>query len=266
MVSVHARFGRSVRLVAVVIAAGLVLGGCASRRAASNGEPSTTGSIPRSGAEGAGAVEQWQKRYQANDADREAVIGYAQALRANGQVEQAVAVLERGVLKFPKDAAVASAYGKVLAVAGRFDEALKVVRSANDPVRPDWRLFSAEGAIQDQLANPTEARRLYGEALKLAPEDPTILNNLGLSYVLTNELPAAEKVLRRAAQNPQADVRVRQNLSLALGLQGKFSEAETVATAALPPDQAAANMAYLRTMMSQPNTWQKIKATDKPKA
>jgi len=44
---------------------------------------------------------------------------------------------------------------------------------------------------------------------------------------------------------------VRQNLALVVGLQGRFAEAEEIARADLPPDQAAANVAYLRQMLAR---------------
>jgi Flp pilus assembly protein TadD len=43
---------------------------------------------------------------------------------------------------------------------------------------------------------------------------------------------------------------VRQNLALVVGLQGRFAEAETIARAELPPEEAAANVAYLRQMLA----------------
>jgi Flp pilus assembly protein TadD len=138
-----------------------------------------------------------------------------------------------------------------------------VVRAANSPRTPDWRLTSAEGAIQDQLGNSAEARRLYQEALKLAPDEPTVLNNLGLSYVFTNELAKAETTLRRAVASPRADSRVRQNLALVVGLQGRFDEADRLAAAELPPEEAKANVAYLRGLLSQPDTWKQLKQADK---
>jgi Flp pilus assembly protein TadD len=69
--------------------------------------------------------------------------------------------------------------------------------------------------------------------------------------LLSNELPDAEYNLRRAATLPGADSRVRQNLALVLGIQGKYDEAIQVARAELDPRQAEANIAYLRSMMQQ---------------
>ncbi|WP_204322246.1 tetratricopeptide repeat protein, partial [Streptococcus pneumoniae] len=71
-----------------------------------------------------------------------------------------------------------------------------------------------------------DAQKMYQDALKIAPGHPSILSNLGLSLALSRKLPQAEQVLRQAAAHPQADRRVRQNLALVIGLQGRFAEAE----------------------------------------
>ena len=60
----------------------------------------------------------------------------------------------------------------------------------------------------------------------------------------------AEETLRQAQASGRADARVRQNLALAVGLQGRFAEAETIVKADLPPDEAAANVAYLKQMLT----------------
>ena len=44
---------------------------------------------------------------------------------------------------------------------------------------------------------------------------------------------------------------MRQNLGLVVGLQGRFAEAETIVKADLPPEEAAANVAYLKEMLSR---------------
>jgi Flp pilus assembly protein TadD len=78
-----------------------------------------------------------------------------------------------------------------------------------------------------------------------------VLSNLGLSYALSKDLKRAEATLRRASDSGRGDKRVRQNLALVVGLQGRFPEAEGIARADLPPDEAAANVAYLRQMLAQ---------------
>ena len=58
-----------------------------------------------------------------------------------------------------------------------------------------------------------------------------MLSNLGLSYALSKNLPRAEETLRRASAKAAGDKRVRQNLALVIGLQGRFPEAESIAKA-----------------------------------
>ena len=65
-----------------------------------------------------------------------------------------------------------------------------------------------------------------------------------------SDLPKAEEVLRKAYGETRADARVRQNLALVVGLQGRFAEAETIVKADLPADEAVANVAYLKQMLS----------------
>ena len=103
--------------------------------------------------------------------------------------------------------------------------------------------MSTEGGILDSLGNHTEARARYQQALVLAPGEPQVLNNLGLSYLLTNELAEAEQVLRQAVADPRATKKMRQNLALVLRLEGKSDEADMIGglvpapTAPAPTDQ-----------------------------
>jgi Flp pilus assembly protein TadD len=166
----------------------------------------------------------------------------------------------------PTDRNVLAAYGKAQAAAGQLNEALATIDRAQLQDRPDWRLVSAEGAILDQLGRSTEARQKYHDALDLQPNEPSILSNLGMSYVLTNDLKTAETYMRSAAAQPAADSRVRQNLALVVGLQGRFPEAEQIARRELTQQQADANVAYLRSMLAQQGAWQKLAAGDKDPA
>ena len=52
--------------------------------------------------------------------------------------------------------------------------------------------------------------------------------------------------MRRAAAQPGASLKVRLNLAMALGLNGKMDEAEQMMRRDLPPDAADRNLAWLR--------------------
>jgi Flp pilus assembly protein TadD len=126
-----------------------------------------------------------------------------------------------------------------------------VLGRAHSPDDPDWRLLSAQGATLDQLGRYEEARQYYASALKIVPDHPSVLSNLGLSYVLSKELARAEDTLRRANSLAPGDPRVRANLALAIGLQGRSVEAEKIVRADLPPAEAAANVTQLKQLLSR---------------
>ena len=258
----HIKSSTATIVVSLLLA--ISVAGCAGKRASSSHSRVSAATTENySQAQIQQHVQKWAAQYEKRPNDKQTALNYAAALRLNKQSSQAVAVLRRAVIVHKTDREVASAYGKSLAANGQFKQALTVVRNANPPQSPDWRLTSAEGAILDQIGENAAARQKYNEALKMAPDEPTILSNLALSYVLSNDLPRAEGILRKAAESPKANSKVRQNLALVLGLQGKFEEAESVANNELTRDQAAANIAYLRSMLKQPNTWNAIKSQDK---
>ncbi len=126
-----------------------------------------------------------------------------------------------------------------------------ILSQAHTPDDPDWRILSAQGTALDQLGRHDEARQYYASALKIAPEEPSVLSNLGLSYVLSKDLHKAEEILRRAYSRTDTDPRVRLNLGLVVGLQGRFTEAESIVKADRPAEEAAANVAYLRRLLSR---------------
>lgn len=196
-------------------------------------------------------VEVFEARYRANPKDAEAALQYGKALRATGQKSQAVAVLEQATIAHSSNKALLAGYGRALADNGNFQQAFDVLGRAHTPDNPDWRILSAQGAVLDQLGRFEEARQYYSSALKITPDQPSVLSNLGLSYVLSKDLPKAEETLRRAHSRAGNDARVRANLAVVVGLRGNMAEAEKIARADLPPEEAAANVAQLKLVLSR---------------
>ena len=207
-------------------------------------------------------TQAWEKRYDSRPNDKETVLAYARGLRAMGQYDQAVAVLQNLALKNPEDLEILGGYGKALADAGRLPEASEVLKQSHRPEKPNWSILSAQGSVADQMGDHGAAQAFYRESLKINPGEPAVLSNLGLSLALTKKLDQAEETLRLASAHPKADARVRQNLALVLALQGKFTEAETVSARDVSPEQATANVTTIRQMISQSNTWREIQQAD----
>ena len=233
--------------LALALASGL--GGCQTMSDITGSITPSSRSEQPADADPRSAEQAYGDRYRANPKDADAALAYGQTLRANGQRAQAAAVLEQASINNSGNKVLLAAYGRALADNGNFQQAFDVLTRAHSPANPDWRILSVQGTCLDQMGRHDEARRYYESALKIVPNEPSVLSNLGLSYMLSKDLPKAEQVLRQAHANPKADSRVRQNLGLVVGLQGRFAEAETIVKADLPPDEAAANVAYLREML-----------------
>jgi Flp pilus assembly protein TadD len=247
-------FARYLATTALATALAAGLGGCQSMSDVAGSLSPKTTSTPASAADPRRALEVYGERYRANPKDVDAAIGYGQALRGTGQFAQACAVLEQATIAHAGNKLLLAAYGRALADNGNSQAAFDTLSRAHNPDNPDWRILSVQGTTLDKLGRHDEARRYYLSALRIVPDEPSVLSNLGLSYMLTRELPKAEETLRRAYASSQADARVRQNLALVVGLQGRFAEAETIAKADLPADEAAANVAYLRDVLRRKDT------------
>jgi Flp pilus assembly protein TadD len=242
------------------LALGLLLAGCNTMQPKEVVRPLGAAAAARADVDGRRSEQAWGERHRISPDDPEAAVSYARALRGNGQRREAVAVLERALALHPNHRGVLSAYGRALADAGNYRQALDVLGRAHTLGQPDWRILSVQGAALDQMGRHEEAQRYYGTALRIAPDEPSVLSNLGLSYALSKDLIRAETTLRRAADQPRVDPRVRRNLALVVGLQGRISEAEGIARADLPSDEGTASAAYLRQMLAQQNGWKQSDA------
>src|SRR5262245_49926440 len=103
---------RAAKVMLASTALALLLAGCASRGQVL--DSIATAAIPGRAAPPAGSdpealTQYWGNRYDRADRDREVVLNYASALRQSGNIDQAVAVLQKAVINFPDDREVLAA-------------------------------------------------------------------------------------------------------------------------------------------------------------
>jgi Flp pilus assembly protein TadD len=204
--------------------------------------------------------ESWQK----DPKNLRLGLAYSAQLKALGQRDRQLQVLGVLAQHHPNNATFLASYGRELAQADQSDQAQAVLTKAIAAGANDWKVYSALGSALDQQRKFAEARDNYQRALKIAPGNVAVMNNLGMSYALEGNLQQAEKVLREASNLPSGknEVQLRQNLALVVGLQGRFDEARQIASADLPPEEVESNITYLEKMLAQPNTWKQL--TEKP--
>lgn len=206
------------------------------------------------------AVAELGKTWEADPGDVSKGLAYANALESINQPDKQLQVYEKLVQRNPGNGKLTGLYGRRLVAAGRSADAIAVLERAAAEGNADWRIHSALGSAYDQQGLYQKARPHYEKALAADPKNLSVMNNLGMSYALEGNLKQAEATLRQADALPRSksEPRIRQNLALVVGLQGRFEEASGLARKDLPPEQVEANMAYLQKMLSQPNTWQQI--------
>lgn len=246
------------RAIVILLASAVILSGC-GKTASQLGLGSnlrTASTTPVSYEALADLGDKWR----ANPTDVNKGLAYADGLESLGQKDEALGVYQKLSEANPANVTLAGLYGRKLVATGKPEAAIPILEGAERNGETDWRVMSALGTAYDQTGLYQKAREQYARALAADPKNLVVMNNLAMSYALEGNLKQAEKELRAADALPgsASEPRIRQNLALVVGLQGRFDEASTLAQDGLPPAQVQENMAYLKKMLSQPNTWQQI--------
>lgn len=222
---------KSVIRAATVASIALILGACAKVDGPQLGLGSSDDGtkLADAGSSDMGkALIYWGRKYAKSPQDKTAALNYAKNLKASGDSKQALRVLQQASSIHGNDREIASEYGRLALEAGQVDLANKLLALADDRTRPDWRIVSGRGAALAQLGKYEEAVSMFERAHKLAPSNPTVLNNLAMAHAGNKNLKQAEMLLQQASANPMAREKVAQNLALVLNLQGRKAEAEAV--------------------------------------
>ena len=173
-------------------------------------------------------------------------LNLARNLRYSGQLQSAIDVTSGFLERHGPSGPLQTELGKDYLAADRLGLAVQTLRQAADTQPKDWQIESALGVALDYQGNYADAQKAYERALLLSPDNPVVLNNLGLSQAEAGQLAEAIGTLRKAINQPKATAQVRQNLALIEALKGDVAAAERLSRQDLPPDQVRSNTAYYR--------------------
>jgi Flp pilus assembly protein TadD len=186
----------------------------------------------------------WSREVNIDPADTVAGVHLAAALRALGQNPAAVEAASHVLAVDPNNIEALLETARDQIAAGQGFYAIEPARHAHTLAAKDWRPLSLLGVAYVQVQREDDAQEAWRQALILSPDNPAVLSNIAMTLFAHGEATQAEPLLRRAVAQPTADLRIRQNLSLVLGAEGKLAEKSLRED--LPPDQATADLAYLQ--------------------
>ena len=191
------------------------------------------------------ATAWWGKKYAANPQDLEAALSFARNLKAMGEKKRALAVLQQASVYHGNSHQLAGEYGRLALEFDQISLADRLLAAADDPTRPDWRIVSARGTVLAKQGKFADAIPYFERARSLSNDQPSVMSNLALAHAMNGDPHKAESLLRRAAATGSSQ-KIRQNLALVLGLQGKYDEAKLLASQDVSPETAAENTEVLR--------------------
>jgi Flp pilus assembly protein TadD len=238
------------------LTASLLLGACSQSPSLlqdlalkSDNTGSTDSDSPRPQTELQKSTLYWGQEYAKRPTELEPALNYAKDLKALGEKRKAFAVLQQAAMFHSNDPKLVSEYGRLALELNQVNVAGQLLAAADDPARPDWRVISARGTVLAKQGKYSDAVPFYERALTLSPNNPTIMNNLAMAHAMMGDPKKAEEILRRAAAVTGASPKIRENLALVLGLQGRYDESRSVASSVLDSDTASANTKYLKQLV-----------------
>lgn len=134
---------------------------------------------------------------------------------ADGRDAEALKLFESLIARDPSKAR----YFERAAIAsfrtGDAQRAATYSRKASEMPDASWRAWNTLGVAADLSHDWESAEGAYREALRLAPDQPEALNNLGWSYVMQGKWTKGADLLQQAAAHDPANSRIAANLELA---------------------------------------------------
>ncbi len=196
----------------------------------------------------------WGREVDLDPRDVEASVALSQSLRSLGRHRDAAETIQAALIVDPNNLNALLEISRAWIGMNQGFYAIEPARKAASLAPRDWRPVGLLAVAYEQAQRDDEALAAHRQAVALAPDEPGALSNYGMFLAARGDLPGAETVLRRATASPRANAKVRQNLALVVGLQGRLPEAEALARQDLPPEMVASNLAWLKAALAKPGS------------
>lgn len=188
------------------------------------------------------------------------VIGAARNLRYAGEIDSALEVIsiyERELKKAGEirtngeilSPAVLLEFSKSSISNKNLDAAVAKLKKLVDLGIRDWEIYSVLGIAYDYKNEFDKAMDAYKTALEISPDNPDVINNMGLSLALSGDIYGATEIFEELVKSVDGKPQYRQNLAILLALNGEMDRASELVYHDLPYDMATRNTKTYRQLM-----------------
>ncbi len=162
--------------------------------------------------------------------ERRAGIRRAFTLESLGQAEEAMKVLASLEKRFPLCSDIAVAQGDILRKQNHYESAVnaytRAINISGSTTEKHWPLFYVRGISYERSGEWNLAEKDFRTALKLAPEQPDVLNYLAYSWLVQrSNLEEARDMLERAVAARPDDPHIIDSMGWAYFVLGDFKNA-----------------------------------------
>jgi tetratricopeptide (TPR) repeat protein len=176
------------------------------------------------------AIDAYERVPASSPLHRNAAIQMATDLDLVNRGDEAEQNLEKLIKQRPKDIEAIIALGNVLRGHKKFAECGKVYSQGIDaitrPVKDNWPIYYFRGICYERSHQWPKAEADFKEALKLYPDQPSVLNYLGYSWIDRGmHLDEAMNMIKKAVQQRPDDGYIVDSLGWAYYQLGDYKEA-----------------------------------------
>lgn len=151
-------------------------------------------------------------------------------LDAAENIKASTAIFEKLIGSGPRDVTAHLSYASVLSRHEKFDKVIPLLQGLtarlNNPIRLHWPVFYRLGIAYERTKDWPKAEAVFRRALELYPDQPSVLNYLGYSWVdMGINLEEGLKMIRKAVSIRPNDGYMVDSLGWAYYKMGRYEEA-----------------------------------------
>jgi Flp pilus assembly protein TadD len=202
------------------------------------------GAAAHAGGDLATAVGVYRRAAEVEPTATAPLVGAANSLFEMGKIDEAIVAYHAALTRSSNDPDALRGLARAELMTDKPELAGQALATAYKDTPDDPKLLQLIGVADDFAGQHEEAQARYRRGLELLPGDPALSLNLALSLALTGHYPEAIALLRPLATAATSSPRERLTLALIYGLQGDSKAAAQMARLDLDPDSVKRNLAY----------------------